>query len=189
MLPLVLYNASLHSNGAIHVNRSNKLISLSRAVNDTKRKTELLLLSMDAWIPNYREMTQQEKALLAFLVKGRPDLEAQLDDLKVTARCVCGCPTIALGHSPDENISPDGCSPVAEYRGRAASGTLVGVYLMESEGKIVELEGVGWDGEFKDWPPIKKLKPENSPSELIENSANSSPPSAAPRKIRRLTAV
>jgi hypothetical protein len=144
---------------------------------------------MDAWIPNYRELTQEEKALLAFLVEGRPDLAAQLEDLKVTARCVCGCPTIAFGKSPDENISPDGRSPVAEYRGRATNGTLVGVYLMESEGKIVELEGVGWIGEFKEWPPIEKLKPENSPSELIENSSNSSPPSAAPRKNRRLTAV
>ena len=60
---------------------------------------------------------------------------------------------------------------------------------MESEGKIVQLEGVGWDGEFKEWPPIKKLKPENSPSDLIENSSNSSRPSAAPRQIRRITTV
>jgi hypothetical protein len=144
---------------------------------------------MDAWIPNYRELTQEKKAILALLVEGRPNLEAQLADLKVTARCICGCPGIALGNSPDENISPDGRSPVAEYRGRAASGTLVGVYLMEREGMIVELEGVGCDGEFEAWPPIEKLKPENSPSELIENSSNSSPPSAAPRKIVRLTAV
>ena len=142
---------------------------------------------MDAWIPNYRELTQEEKALLALLVEGRPDLEAQLADLKVIARCICGCPGIALGNSPDENISPDQRSTVAEYRGRAASGTLVGVYLMESEGKVVELEGVGCDGEFEAWPPIEKIKPENSPSELIENSENSSPPSAAPRNIARLT--
>jgi hypothetical protein len=60
---------------------------------------------------------------------------------------------------------------------------------MESEGKIAELEGVGWGGEFKEWPPIEKLEPENSPYELIENSSNSSPSSAAPRKIGRLTAV
>jgi hypothetical protein len=144
---------------------------------------------MDAWIPNYRELTQEEKALLAILVEGRPDLEAQLEDLKVTARCVCGCPTITLGNSPDENISPDARSPVAEYRGPAASGTLVGVYLMESEGKIVQLEGVGWDGVFEVWPPIEKLKPENSLSELTENNSNSSPPSAATRLITRLTTV
>jgi hypothetical protein len=68
------HNVTLHSNSTIHENRSIKLISLSRAVNDTKRKPELLLLPMDAWIPNYREMTQEEKALLTFLVKGRPDL-------------------------------------------------------------------------------------------------------------------
>jgi hypothetical protein len=144
---------------------------------------------MDAWIPNYREMTQEEKALIVFLVEGRPDLAAQLEDLKVTARCVCGCPTIALGRSPDENNSPDRRSPVAEYRGRAASGTLVGVYLMESEGKIVELEGVGWDGQFKEWPLIEKLRPENSPSDPIEYGTNTSPPPTWPWKTKRLTAV
>jgi hypothetical protein len=117
------HRAALPSKTTTHVNRSFKLISIIRVVNDTKKKTRHKLLSMDAWIPNYRELTQEEKALLAFLVEGRPDLEAQLDDLKVTARCVCGCSTIALGNSPDKNISPDGRSPVAEYRGRAASGT------------------------------------------------------------------
>jgi hypothetical protein len=72
---------------------------------------------------------------------------------------------------------------------KTAVSALVGVYLMESEGKIVELEGVGWDGEFEGWPPIEKLKPENSPSELIENSTKPSPPSAGPQLITRLTVV
>lgn len=174
---------------AIYRHAPIKLVLQPKALNHLKRETGRTILSMDAWIPDRRELTREEKALVSFLLKRRSDLEVQLEHLKVTGRCVCGCPTVAFGSSTNEKIAADGGYPVVEYRGRAENGTLVGVYLKERQGKIVELEGVGWDGEFEKWPPIEKLQPENSPAELVENNAKSSSPSGGPQAIKRLTAV
>ena len=48
---------------------------------------------------------------------------------------------------------------LADYQGELDHG-LVGIFLWESDGKIVELEAYSIDGsEVASWPDIKTLKP------------------------------
>ena len=114
---------------------------------------------MSAWIPEKRGLTINEKNLVSLLAKEHPDLLEQLDGLKVIARCICGCRTVAFGKTYDDQPIEGGGDQIAYYQGRAANGTMVGVQLNIDDGRIVELEGIGWDGEFKDWPAIEDLKP------------------------------
>jgi hypothetical protein len=113
---------------------------------------------MSAWIKERRELTGKEKDLLSLLANEHPNLLLQLGELKVIARCICGCPTIALGKSYEEQPFEGGGDEISCYQGRAANGTLVSAQINVDEGRIVELEGIGWDGEFVDWPAIEDLE-------------------------------
>ncbi len=85
-------------------------------------------LPKGAWIPQRRELTAEEVGLLRFLTAENPDLSAQIDALKVVARCVCGCRTVAFGKTyQDEPI--DGDWEIG-FQGRADNGTLVGVNVL-----------------------------------------------------------
>src|SRR6266704_4999217 len=72
-------------------------------------------------IPHRRELSAEERSLLHFLLTNEaPDRLAELDDLKIVARCGCGeCPTVVFGSSL--NSEPVTQSPdeqeVASYRG------------------------------------------------------------------------
>jgi len=117
---------------------------------------------MEFCIPHKRELTQEERDLLSFFVKGQPAREAQIDRLKIVARCGCGeCPTILFGESFDDEPLTTGYMEIADYWARATNGTLVGVVLFESGGRIAELEAVGWDGDVDGWPPVDALVPTN----------------------------
>jgi len=67
----------------------------------------------------------------------------QLEGLRVVGRCGCGaCPTVFFEeHRPDKPYRD-----VALYSGRDASGGLVGVALMESHGRLSQLEFYSVDG-------------------------------------------
>ena len=100
--------------------------------------------------------------MLQFLVDQTDSVTARVDRLKVVARCGCSeCPTILLGDSlDDEPITGKDSKIVAEWYGRAANGTLVGVTLSGLNGKPTELEAWSIDGgEVETWPPIDTLEP------------------------------
>ena len=100
---------------------------------------------MEYCIPHRHELTEEERGLLRFLLAGNTTLAAQIDRLKVVARCGCGeCPTILFGESLDAEplTSSDAGSVdiVADYYGPARNGTTVGVTVVERDGKAAELE-------------------------------------------------
>jgi hypothetical protein len=114
---------------------------------------------LSAWIPETRELTIEESDLLSFLAKEHPNLLEQIGGLKVIGRCICGCRTVAFGKTYNDEPFEGGGDVFVSYQGRAANGTSVGVQLNIDDGRIVELEGIGWDGEFEGWPAIEDLEP------------------------------
>jgi hypothetical protein len=136
---------------------------------------------MEFCIPHKRNLSGEEKGLLAFLVKGQPGHEARIDRLKVVARCGCGkCPTVLFGESFDDEPITTGYAEIADYWGRAANGTLVGVMLFESGGQIVQLEAIGWDGDVDVWPPVDSLVPTNVAVASLDSPEDDSKPLQAP---------
>lgn len=129
------------------------------SANTYSGRSWFILFPMTAWISEKRELTREERDLLTFLAKERAELLQQISEHKVIARCICGCRTVVFGTTNDDEPKERGGEEAAYYQGRAANGTLVGVLLNVDEGRIVELEGIGWDGEFQDWPAIDALKP------------------------------
>lgn len=112
-------------------------------------------------IPDRRELTRTEFVLLERLTQQIKGLDGKVDELKVVARCGCGkCPTILFGKSFDDSpLTGPGRELIADYCGRAANGSRVGVLLWEQDGQLAELEAIGWDGEVDEWPPIEALVP------------------------------
>jgi len=120
---------------------------------------------MEYCIPHRRELTEEERELLRFLLADDSVHALQIDRLKVVARCGCGqCPTVLFGESLDEEpLTASGATTgdiVADYYGLAKNGTTVGVTLHERDGKVAELEAsVAFDGEIEGWPSIESLIP------------------------------
>jgi len=113
-------------------------------------------------IPHRRELTGEERSLLAFLLQREASSRiAELASLKVVARCGCGkCPTVLFGETlAAEPLTGSPMVEVASYRGRNAEGVAVGVVLIERNGRLAELEA--WSPEGPDitaWPPISALE-------------------------------
>lgn len=99
--------------------------------------------------------------MLGFLVDHTDSFTARVDRLKVVARCGCGeCPTILFGESLDDEPIIMDSRIVADWYGRAANGTLVGISLSALNGKPTELEAWSIDGgDVETWPPIDTLEP------------------------------
>jgi hypothetical protein len=95
------------------------------------------------------------------------------------------------GESSGDEPLTTGYAEIADYWGRAANGTLVGVMLFESDGRIAELEAVGWDGEVDGWPPVDTLVPTNvavaAPDSPAGDSTSSRVPSHTHQRIRMTT--
>src|SRR5918997_2970762 len=95
-------------------------------------------------VPEYRALTSEERRLLEWLIaNGTSDASAyasQLPQVKVVARCTCGCPTLdlALGEKRFRTV---GISTVlADAFGHSPEGVPVNVILHAREGEISELE-------------------------------------------------
>lgn len=113
-------------------------------------------------IPERRELTQTEVTLLEHLLGQIDDIQVQVGDLKIVARCGCGeCPTILFGKSlEDEPITSKDSHSVMDWSGRAANGALVGIGLFARDGMPTELEAWSVDGgEVKSWPPVDAIQP------------------------------
>ena len=112
-------------------------------------------------IPDRRELTDTESALLYFLLKQVDSVSVGAGDLKVVARCGCGeCPTILFGKSiGDEPITSSDSNAVMNWSGRAANGALIGIGLFAKDGMPTELEAWSVDGgEVVTWPPIEAIE-------------------------------
>ncbi len=113
-------------------------------------------------IPHQRELSGEERSLIAFLLEREaPSRASELAALKVIARCGCGkCPTVLFGESLTEE--PRTGSPmvqVASYRGRNAEGVAVGIVLIERSGRLAELEAWSPEGpDITSWPSVSALE-------------------------------
>jgi hypothetical protein len=107
-------------------------------------------------IPYQRPLSTEERELIAFLLKREaPARLSEIDALSIVARCGCGrCPTVIF-----ESRVAQPFSEIANYIGRDGQGTLVGVALVEREGRIAELEA--WSPAGDDivaWPMLSSLE-------------------------------
>ena len=91
----------------------------------------------------YRPITPQEHALLtALLHLTQPDAIAflpQLEGLRARSSCTCGCPTIALGVSPEHPPIRYPNKFIVDVTGDA-DGLFVGVMLSQAGGRLTELD-------------------------------------------------
>ncbi len=115
------------------------------------------------FVPHCRELSDIERTLLTFLIGNCvPARLPELAQLKVIARCGCQkCPTILLGTDFDAVpiVGGSGSNKViASYRGCNEDGAIVGVVLIERQGKIAELEAWSPEGaDIRMWPELSEL--------------------------------
>ena len=113
-------------------------------------------------VPDQRDLTTVESALLNYLIDQVDDIAVGMSELKVVARCSCGaCPTILLGKSiNDTPVTSKDSHPVKQWSGRAENGTLIGIGLFAKDGVPTELEAWSVDGgDIEAWPPIDAIRP------------------------------
>lgn len=107
-------------------------------------------------IPYQRPLSSEERQLIAFLLEREaPSRLSEIDSLEIVARCGCGqCPTVMFGSG---NYQP--FSEIANYVGLDDQGTLVGVALLERDGKLSELEAWSPSGvDISAWPVLSSLE-------------------------------
>jgi hypothetical protein len=112
-------------------------------------------------IPDKRDLSEIELALLNHLLPQLQGLTVEANELKVVARCGCGeCPTILFGKSiDDEPITSSDSHAEMDWSGRAENGTLVGIGIFTKGGVPTELEAWSVDGGIVEtWPPIDAIK-------------------------------
>ena len=113
-------------------------------------------------IPDRRDLTEVEHTLLRYLLEHEaPQRLAELDSIKVVARCGCGkCPTILFGTALESE--PRTGSPfteIASYRGRNVEGVVVVAALIERNGQLAELEAWSPEGlSISSWPSTPGLE-------------------------------
>jgi hypothetical protein len=97
----------------------------------------------------YRDLTPEERRLLEWLIANgtpaAPAYASQLPEVRVVARCTCGCPTLdlALGEKKARTVGPS--TILADVTGRSPEGVPVSVILHVREGEISELEVISLD--------------------------------------------
>lgn len=116
--------------------------------------------------PEDRPLTGDERTLLEWLIAhgGSPEAQQyapQVSQVRVVARCTCGCPTIDLAIGERQHHRTVGASLVlADFEGVTPEGIEVGVILHARGGQLSELEVYALpevDGSFG-LPTIESLK-------------------------------
>lgn len=94
--------------------------------------------------PEHRPLTDAERALLEWLIAhGGPEAQQyapQLSQVRVVARCTCGCPTIDLAIGERQRRTVGASVLLADFDGVTPEGIEVGVILHAREGELSELE-------------------------------------------------
>jgi len=94
--------------------------------------------------PEHRPLTDAERTLLEWLIAhGGPEAQQyapQVSQVRVVARCTCGCPTIDLGIGERQHRTVGASLVLADFEGVTPEGIEVGVILHAREGQLSELE-------------------------------------------------
>jgi hypothetical protein len=103
----------------------------------------------DFIVAEYRDLTSAERRLLAWLIAngapGAPAYASQLSEVRVVARCTCGCPTLDLALGEKKTRTVGASIILADAFGRSPEGVPVSVILHAREGEISELEVISLD--------------------------------------------
>lgn len=99
-------------------------------------------MAVKGHIPVERNFSNAERTLLEWLlVHGGSDAskyQSQIENLRVVARCGCGCPTVDFALESGRKLGASHI--VAEAGGKSPEGISVGVILHAREGELSELE-------------------------------------------------
>jgi len=108
-----------------------------------------MVMADDLTSPEYRDLTFEERRLLKWLIAngnaGASAFASQLPQVKVVARCTCGCPTLDLALGEKKFRTVGASTILAEAVGRSPEGAPVNVILHAREGEISELEVISCD--------------------------------------------
>ena len=107
-------------------------------------------MTTDFTHPEHRDLTVEERRLLEWLIaNGNADASAyasQLSQVKVVARCTCGCPTLDLALGEKKFRTTGASTILADAVGHSPEGVPVNVILHAREGEISELEVISCEG-------------------------------------------
>jgi hypothetical protein len=111
-------------------------------------------------IQEERPLSNEETPLLEWILAhhGLSDASKylpQIPQLRVVAKCGCGCPTLDFAIGTTRKIGPSDI--IADVQGRSPEGVLVGVIVHLRDGEISELEVYDVAGEGR---PFTLPKPE-----------------------------
>jgi hypothetical protein len=108
-----------------------------------------MVMTANFTTPEYRDLTFQERRLLEWLLtNGNADAPAyvsQLSQLRVVARCACGCPTLDLAPGGKKSRTVGGLTILADAVGHSPENVPMNVILHAREGEISELEVISCD--------------------------------------------
>jgi hypothetical protein len=102
-----------------------------------------------------RPPTAEEFELLRWILEhGSDDLRSflpQIEGIRATRSCKCGCPSIRLDVAESAPLGLDpGEKVVGDFEGKTLRGELVGALLFQRAGKLTELEVYSMDGQIKE---------------------------------------
>ncbi|MDR3619543.1 MAG: hypothetical protein P4L85_09350 [Paludisphaera borealis] len=111
----------------------------------------------DGWIAVSRGLTADERRVLRWLLTIGAEISGtamqrataflpQLDQLRVTGRCICGCPSIDLALETSQLLVDDASGTLADVDGCSPEGPAVGLILRAKGGHLSGLEAYARDG-------------------------------------------
>ena len=108
-----------------------------------------MVMANDFTNPEYRDLTSEERRLLEWLIANgtaeAPTYASQLPQVKVVARCACGCPTLDLAPGEKRFRTVGSSTILADAFGHSPEGIPINVILHAREGEISELEVISCD--------------------------------------------
>jgi hypothetical protein len=102
-----------------------------------------------------RLLTPEELALLTWLLEhGLPEAKSfapQVEGIRATRWCDCGCPSISLHVEEGVPLGKCSYSPISDVVAKTPNGKKVGVLLFQKHGKLSILEVYSLDIIEGDW--------------------------------------
>jgi hypothetical protein len=111
-----------------------------------------------------RSLTSEEMELLRWLLEhGLPEADSfapQIERIRATRGCDCGCPSISLYVDESAPLGTSSNKIISDVFGKTHEGNAVGVILFQSEGKLTELEVYSLDEIEGNWgfPALDSLQ-------------------------------
>lgn len=128
-------------------------------------------------IPDDRELTQNERSLISWLLKhgndGAIHFLPQLDEARVTSRCYCGCASINLAINGKVPGLGAGTQILSDYEWSDSDCNHFGAFVFARYGLLAGLEIWSQDGlaPANTLPKIEQLRPIGSAAIPVPNAS------------------